>query len=157
MKIFFLTLVLLSGLAFGQEAEEATELEPEMTEESLQTEVQPGEFVYRPLGRRDPFWDLLQGKNLRGKREAREGIAGLMMDELELEAIVFADGQYRALLSGPDNEPYDVTVGTNVYDGVIVKIDIHSVVFKKILTIALGGKKEKLIVKRLNPEEEGQK
>jgi hypothetical protein len=79
-----------------------------------------------------------------------------MIDELELEAVVFADGKYRALLSGPDNEPYDVFVGTNVYDGVIVKIDIHSVVFKKILTIALGGSKEKLIVKRLNPDEEVQ-
>ena len=157
MKICLVTLVLLGLLVFAQDADKATEQEPEVKEDSFQAEeIQPDEFVYRPMGRRDPFWDLLKGKNVRGKREAREGIAGLMIDELELEAVVFADGKYRALLSGPDNEPYDVFVGTNVYDGVIVKIDIHSVVFKKILTIALGGSKEKLIVKRLNPDEEVQ-
>ena len=156
MKICLFTLVLFSLLVFAQDVEKAKEQEPEVKEDSFQAEINPDEFVYRPMGRRDPFWDLLRGKNVRGKREAREGIAGLMIDELELEAVVFADGKYRALLSGPDNEPYDVFVGANVYDGVIVKIDIHQVVFKKILTIALGGSKEKLIVKRLNPDEEDQ-
>lgn len=117
-------------------------------------------FIYLPRGRRDPFWDLLgnakAGKDAKG-REAIAGIAGLMIDELELEGIIFKEGKYYAALRGPDSQPYLVVVGDSVYDGEVVKIDSHSVIFKKILTIAIGGATERLIPKRLNPEEEQEK
>lgn len=117
-------------------------------------------FIYLPRGRRDPFWDLLgnakAGKDAKG-REAISGIAGLMIDELELEGIIFKGGEYHAALRGPDSQPYLVKVGESVYDGEVVKIDSHSIIFKKILTIAIGGATERLIPKRLNPEEEQEK
>jgi Tfp pilus assembly protein PilP len=117
-------------------------------------------FVYLPRGRRDPFWDLLgnakAGKDAKG-REAIPGIAGLLIEEIELEGIIYIGGKYYASMRGPDSRPYLVTIGENVYDGEVVKIDSHSVVFKKILTIAIGGAKERLIAKRLNPEEEQEK
>ena len=120
----------------------------------------PDTFIYLPRGRRDPFWDLLgnakAGKDAKG-REAIPGIAGLMIDELELDGIIFISDKYFAAMKGPDSQPYLVTVGESVYDGEIVKIDSHSVVFKKILTIAIGGATERYITKRLNPEEEQEK
>jgi Tfp pilus assembly protein PilP len=120
-------------------------------------EVTSGDFLYKPAGRRDPFWDLLMGKSVKIKREEKEGIAGLLIDELELEGILFKKGEFIALFKGPDGKPYDVKVGDSVYDGEIIKIDINTVVFKRLLTIALGGTKEKITTIRLIPEEEAEK
>lgn len=122
------------------------------TEEDITT----GDFIYKPKGRRDPFWNLLQGKK-QPKREEREGIAGMLIEELELEGILFKNGTYIALFKGPDGKPYDVRVGDSVYDGEVIKIDNNSVVFKRLLTIALGGTKEKITIISLVPEEEAAK
>ena len=127
---------------------------PEGEEEVEMISVQPGEFVYNPEGRRDPFWNLLQGKSVKENREAIEGIAGLMIDELELEGIVFAAGEFKALLKGPDTRPYVVGIGDKVYDGEVVAMDKNSVSFRKSLTVALAGQKDRVIIKTLNPEEE---
>ena len=109
----------------------------------------PGEFSYNPEGRRDPFWNLLQGKSVKENREAIEGIAGLMIDELELEGIVSANGVFKALLKGPDTRPYMVGIGDKVYDGEVVAMNRNSVSFKKSLTVALGGQKDRIIIKNL--------
>jgi Tfp pilus assembly protein PilP len=136
----------------GQENPQRT---PETSgDESVEIMAQPGEFVYNPEGRRDPFWNLLQGKSVKENREAIEGIAGLMIDELELEGIVFAQGSFKALLKGPDTRPYVVSIGDKVYDGEVVAMDKNSVSFKKSLTVALAGQKDRVIIKTLNPEEE---
>ena len=123
----------------------------------VESEISAGDFVYEPKGRRDPFWNLLKGKSVKIKREAKEGIAGLLIDELELEGILVKRGNYIALFKGPDGRPYDVRVGDSVYEGEIIKIDVNTVIFKRLLTIALGGTKEKIITKRLTPEEEASK
>jgi len=117
-------------------------------------ELQTGEYQYLPENRRDPFRSLLAGKGVKGNREAIEGIGGLLIDELDLEGVIFNNGVYKALLKGPDRRPYVVLVGEKVYDGEIIAIDSYTVKFKKIFTVALGGQKEKIIIKTLNPEEE---
>jgi Tfp pilus assembly protein PilP len=152
MKSLLVLILLIPFLMLGQETEK-TPPEPGM-EETPEVSAQPGEFVYNPEGRRDPFWNLLQGKSVKENREAIEGIAGLMIDELELEGIVFAQGAFKALLKGPDTRPYIVGIGDKVYDGEVVAMDRNSVSFKKSLTVALAGQKERIIIKTLNPEEE---
>lgn len=184
MKVFllgiFLAVMTLSGLsALAQDKQQEKDkkittqeitVEKEKVEEKADTESElgspdgfdadsemgtdTGEFVYRPKGRRDPFWDLLMGKSSKLKKEAKEGIAGLEIEQLELEGIVNRNGKYIALFKGPDSKPYDVQIGQSVYDGEIIEINANSVVFKKILTIALGGTKEKTVIKWLNPEKE---
>ena len=64
---------------------------------------------------------------------------------------------FKALLKGPDTRPYMVGIGDKVYDGEVVAMDRNSVSFKKSLTVALGGQKERIIIKTLNPEEEEMK
>jgi len=120
-------------------------------------ELRTGSYVYNPEGRRDPFWDISKGKNVKIKREAKEGLAGLLIDELELEGIILVKTEYIAVFKGPDGKPYDVRTGDSVYDGEVIKIDWNSVVFKRLLTVALGGTKEKIIIKKLSPEEEAEK
>ncbi|MEN8223271.1 MAG: pilus assembly protein PilP [Acidobacteriota bacterium] len=116
-----------------------------------------GEFVYNPMGRRDPFWDLLKRNSSKLKKKRKAGLAGLDIDQLELEGIIKKKGRFIALLKGPDSRPYLVKEGDSVYDGEIIAIGSHMVKFKKILTIALGGTKERTIIKRLNPEEEDER
>jgi type IV pilus assembly protein PilP len=147
-----LVLILLFPLFL--QSQEAMQDIPEAEDGAEMISIQPGEFVYNPEGRRDPFWNLLQGKSVKENREAIEGIAGLMIDELELEGIVFAQGSFKALLKGPDTRPYVVGIGDKVYDGEVVAMDKNSVSFKKSLTVALAGQKDRVIIKTLNPEEE---
>ncbi len=159
---FFLILFLISFLSlFSQQKESKTvkQGKEKNSVKSKTTKVRPGipkgEFVYDPMGRRDPFWNLLKRNSSRLKKKRKEGLEGLDIDQLELEGIVKVKGKYLALLKGPDGKPYKVKEGDNVYDGTIVRIGSHTVEFKKILTVALGGTKERIIIKRLNPEEEG--
>ena len=149
-----------------QEPQETDKKEPESIETSVpeepalvgtEDEITTGDFLYKPKGRRDPFWNLLQGKSIKVQREQREGIAGMLIEELELEGILFKSGTYIALFKGPDGKPYDVKVGDSVYDGEVIKIDSNTVVFKRLLTIALGGTKEKITILSLIPEEEAVK
>ncbi|MCK4836293.1 MAG: hypothetical protein KAT17_06635 [Candidatus Aminicenantes bacterium] len=156
MKIVIFIVLLFSLLVFAQKNETTEDQQAKVTDDSAQAEILPGVFIYQPQGRRDPFWDLSKGEKAKTEREELEGIAGLLIDELKLEGIVYSKGKYSALFSGPSNAepPFHVAVGINVYDGVIVKIDSNSVVFKKILTMPLGGKKEKFETKWLNPEQE---
>lgn len=153
MKILLVLVLLFPLFLQGQEVPQDLP-EPGADEGVEMMNVQPGEFVYNPEGRRDPFWNLLQGKSVKENREAIEGIAGLMIDELELEGIVFAQGVFKALLKGPDTRPYVVGIGDKVYDGEVVAMDKNSVSFKKSLTVALAGQKDRVIIKTLNPEEE---
>jgi len=162
MILIFITFIFTSPFTFSvsaQEKKKPAQQDPlfpgdEKTQTSPVEEIETGEFVYKPKGRRDPFWNLLRGKSVKIKREAREGIAGMLIDELVLEGIILKGRKFIALFKGPDGRPYDVKVGDSVYDGEVIKIDLNSVVFKRILTIALGGTKEKIIIKTLIPEEE---
>jgi hypothetical protein len=151
-------LVLFLLFPLFMQGQEVSQDKPETgSDETAEFSAMPGEFVYNPEGRRDPFWNLLQGKSVKENREAIEGIAGLMIDELELEGIVFAQGAFKALLKGPDTRPYIVGIGDKVYDGEVVAMDKNSVSFKKSLTVALAGQKDRIIIKTLNPEEEEMK
>ncbi len=152
MKALFAVLFLFSFFLAGQEIP----TEP-LADEQMENIIMPGEFSYNPEGRRDPFWNLLQGKSVKENREAIEGIAGLMIDELDLEGIVYANGAFKALLKGPDTRPYMVGIGDKVYDGEVVAMSRNSVSFKKSLTVALGGQRDRIILKTLNPEEEDTK
>lgn len=116
--------------------------------------IPPGEYVYNPEGRRDPFWNQLLGKKVKSKSDKIEGIAGLTIDEIELEGILESGGVFRALVKGPDGRPYIIYVGDKVYDGVVSAINRYTITFKKVLEIAMLGQKESSVTKSLNPEEE---
>lgn len=153
--IFFLS------IGFAQEQEQQPDSggavvsseEPASLDDKVEMDMDPNAFKYNPMGRRDPFKNLLQGKEST-KRAAVEGIAGLTIDELVLEGIVYGKGEFRAYVKGPDNTPYTLRVSDNVYNGKVVEINANAVIFKQILTVALGGTKERRVTKYLNSEDE---
>lgn len=157
MRYFVLFFLLGTLLLLPQQKNSGAEKNKVAKEEIKKQELLPGEFVYNPMGRRDPFWDLLKRNSSKLKKRRKEGLAGLDIDQLELEGIVKKKDKYIALLKGPDGRPYLVKEGDSVYDGEVVKISSHAIEFRKILTIALGGTKERTIIKRLNPEEEDER
>lgn len=163
IKIFvvFMLVAVLSAGSFAQDATPArqsgtTEDQDKvmLPDEDADSDQQVGGYVYNPMGRRDPFWSLLRGRK-RGPDDRKDGIEGLAIAELTLEGIMKMEGKYTALFRGPDNFPYTVQVGQMVYDGEITKIDDNIVHFKQIFTFIGGRTKEKIIKKKLNPEEGG--
>ncbi len=171
LSLFFVLLSFLSAQESKEESgkKKGTEVKQEKKVESsdVNKELDEGKgkqpvdkgsslYVYDPKGRRDPFVDLLRGASAKGKREFKEGVAGLNIDELELEGIIRKGNIPYAQFKGPDNKSYLVRAGVEVYDGRLTRINPKSVVFVK--TYQLGASAEEgnkiKIIKRLNPEEE---
>ncbi len=157
-KYVFLILVIYLILpSYSQQKKKETAPEKTTTvaeTETLQDELGKG-FVYKPMGRRDPFWDPLRGtkENIRTKRS---GVAGLTINELTLEGIINSTGEFIGLFRGPDNRPYQLKVGTQVYDGEVIRININTVTFRQSVLVPTGTR-ERTIRKNINPEEENKK
>lgn len=115
----------------------------------------PGDYVYNPSGRRDPFIDLLVGE----KREKTSGVSGeqaLLIGELELVGIACDEaGQCWATLTGPDGMPYFLKKGDRLFDGYVLSIDSNKVVLRRELRRPGLLRNYEDIVKKLSPEEEG--
>ena len=151
--IIFILIVCLAGIIPGQETATKTQQQTVTEKTEPEQEGQETGYVYKPAGRRDPFWDPLKGTK-QGEKEKIAGIAGLTINEMTLEGILLINGAYQAQFRGPDNRPWSVKVGDMVYDGEVVKIDLNSVTFRQNLPQIMGGTRERIVVKNLNPEEE---
>ena len=89
--------------------------------------VQTG-FTYAPEGRRDPFKDLLSGRDLR-KPELGEN--QLFIDDLILYGIVKNQNVYTALIGMPQGYPMFAKVGDKFADGYVLSITETQVVLRK--------------------------
>jgi|GEM_PF-517004 len=121
----------------------------------IQGNLEEGDkYVYDPANRNDPFMDLMLSKKLEVQREKFEGIAGMLIDEVDLEAIYrIGGGAYEAIVKGPDGRPYILTVGDFLYDGEVIEITEYVVKFKKSLQMVVDGKKSAIVEKTTNLEE----
>jgi Tfp pilus assembly protein PilP len=90
--------------------------------------VQTG-FTYNPEGRRDPFKDLLAGRDLREK--AAIGDEKLFIDDLVLFGIVKSKNVYTALIGMPQGFPMFAKVGDKFADGYVLSISETQVVLRK--------------------------
>jgi hypothetical protein len=150
-KIFALILLFLFylTLAFSQQQPQKSE-----AQKVAEDENPPGDYVYDPQGRRDPFIDLLAGE----KKERTPGVSGeqaLLIGELEVVGISYGKGQYWAIVTGPDGMPYFLKKGDRLFDGYVLSIDSNKVVFRRELRRPGLLKNYEDIVKKLSPEEEG--
>jgi len=90
--------------------------------------VQTG-FTYNPEGRRDPFKDLLAGRDLREKNAVGE--EQYFIDDLILFGIVKNKSVYTALIGMPQGFPMFAKVGDKFADGYVLSISDTQVVLRK--------------------------
>ena len=147
-KILFLLMtvfILFPGTDF-QYSQESTPAREELSAlEDVTT-------TYEPAGRRDPFKNLLAGKEIKEKFAPGE-MPPLSIDDINLIGIVKHKKKYTAILSSPQGFPYYLGVGDKLSDGFILSISDIQVIFRKTSERGIPLTKTKDIVKEINPEE----
>ena len=145
IPVLCLSLFFGGGLLFPQEQKPAPE---RVALIDLPTE-QP---TYDASGRRDPFKNLLGGREL--KEKSAFGVAPqLFIDDVNLIGIVKYKRKHTAILSGPQGFPYYFEIGDKLSDGFILSIGETQVIFRKTNERGIPLTKPKDIVKEINPEE----
>jgi Tfp pilus assembly protein PilP len=123
--VLLLLCVSFAGLA-PLLAQETTATPP--PEKAPALTVQTG-FTYNPEGRRDPFKDLLAGRDMREK--AAVGENQMFIDDLVLSGIVKNKNVYTALIGMPQGFPMFAKVGDKFADGYVLSISETQVVLRK--------------------------
>lgn len=115
-------------------------------------------FSYDPAGRRDPFRSLLKGLTEESQGPRPKGIAGMLINEVDLVGIVTGGVRTVAFFNGTDNRGYFLSVGDSLFDGKVTGIDPKEgiVVFRQKVDDPRSIKPYREVQKRLNPvKEEG--
>ena len=110
-------------------------------------------YTYDPGNRRDPFKSLEVAQNRPEiKGPLPEGIAGLLIDEIDLSGIFRTSRGFIAQVSAPNkNRSYLLRQGDQLYDGDVVRITQNEVVFKQIVNDPTVIKPFREVVKKLSP------
>lgn len=138
----------LSLFLHAQEKSQTTQQE----QQKLQLDITQGTPIYNPEGRRDPFRDLLAGRELKSKTGIR-GPIDMSIDDVILIGIVKAKNKYTAIINGPQGFPYSIKVGDKFADGFVLSITANKVVFRKLKERGIPLMRPKDITKEINPEE----
>lgn len=108
--------------------------------------------TYNQAGRRDPFKNLLAGKNIKEKT-AVGGIPQISVDDTNLVGIVKSKQKLTAIVVGPQGFPYFVNVGDKFSDGYVLSISDFQVIFRKTNERGIPLMRPRDIIKEINPEE----
>ncbi|MGZ5495486.1 MAG: hypothetical protein ACXWFO_01930 [Candidatus Aminicenantales bacterium] len=111
--------------------------------------VQTG-FTYNPEGRRDPFKDLLAGRDMREKAAAGEN--QMFIDDLVLSGIVKNKNVYTALIGMPQGFPMFAKVGDKFADGYVLSISETQVVLRKTHERGIPLMRPRDIIKEITEE-----
>lgn len=120
-----------------------------------EVEPQPGQYVYNPGGRRDPFINLtrpVEGTGMKGPRPV--GMEGFLIQEVALKGIIKTKDGYIAMIVGPDGKSYFPKLGQRLYDGTITAMDQSTVTFRQEVTDPLSPVRVRDVRKSLYPSEE---
>jgi len=107
---------------------------------------------YSPRGRRDPFRNLIAGRDV-DERPTVRGINQMYISDVSLIGIVKARGKYTAIINGPQGFPYNINVGQKFADGFVLSIEEFKVTFRKTHERGLPLSRPRDIVKEIKPEE----
>ena len=114
----------------------------------------PGTYTYDPGARRDPFRSLIQQREQAPSAPAERpaGIAGLLIDEIELQGVyVLDDGPVAQIMSASQETSFLLKVGQQLWDGEVVRINMDEVTFRQTVDDPTARKPFRDVVKKLNP------
>lgn len=143
----------------GTPAEEG-EIDASLVNELLERDEEvlndPGVYNYDPGTRRDPFKSLLKTQTNRKvprAEERPEGVAGLLIDELQIQGIFLLDsGPVAQVISSASETSYLVRQGDQLWDGDVLRITLDEIVFKQTVNDPTALKPFREVVKKLTPE-----
>jgi Tfp pilus assembly protein PilP len=109
----------------------------------------PSVYTYEVGGRRDPFRSLLVRNPSDKDRLRPPGLAGVMVDELELQGTIKIRQGWVAMMRGPDNKSHLVRKGTTLFDGEVVDVSGSEVTFRQNVNDPTNPKPFREVVKAL--------
>jgi len=107
---------------------------------------------YDPVGRRDPFRDLLAGREI-AETEVAEGLPQMSIDNVNLIGIVKIEGKFIAIINSSKGFPFNIKVNDRLADGFVLSIEGRRVVFRKTKERGITLIKPEDIVKEIKIEE----
>jgi hypothetical protein len=107
-------------------------------------------YTYDAAGRRDPFRSLLIRAENRAGAQRPPGIAGIAIDDLQLQGIWKTRAGYVAQIRGTDNKSYLIRAGDLLYDGEVTRIAPNEVSFRQNLNDPQSVKPFRDVIKQLN-------
>jgi Tfp pilus assembly protein PilP len=117
--------------------------------------LEPGQYQYQPLGRRDPFVSLLANVSPDGGPTLRPpGMPGFLLSEVTLKGIVDNQGEFVALLEATDGNSYFARIGQEFFDGSLVALDQAAATFRQQVRDPLSPVRTRDVTKSLYPSEE---
>lgn len=108
---------------------------------------------YNPAGRRDPFRDLLGGRDAQ-KPAYVEGVPQIYIDDVVLVGIVRARGELTAIINSDLGFPYYIKEGEKFADGFVRLIEDSRVIFSKTHERGIPLREPKDVIKEIYPQEQ---
>jgi len=126
-------------------APKATAEAPKITDQDFT----PSVYTYEVGGRRDPFRSLLVRNPSEKERVRPPGLAGVMVDELELQGTIKIKQGWVAMMRGPDNKSHLIRKGTTLFDGEVTDVSATEVTFRQNVNDPTNPKPFREVVKAL--------
>jgi hypothetical protein len=120
------------------------------SEASKEPEVAPSVYTYEVGGRRDPFRSLLIRNPNESHGPRPPGLAGLLVEELELQGTIKVKSGWVAMMRGSDNRAYLLKKGSTVFDGEVIDITAGDVTFRQNVNDPTNPKPFRDVVKSMN-------
>jgi len=147
-----LNLLLMSFFLLGIFSLLAQEIQQNAEQEIRVKIGEEDDLSYSPRGRRDPFRNLLAGRETKEKGTV-VGMPQMSIDDIHLVGIVKAKSKFTAIINGPQGFPFFIKEGDKFSDGFVYSIEETHVVFRKTTERGVPLMKPKDIIKEISPEE----
>ncbi len=122
---------------------------PGATGKITEQDFTPSTYTYEVGGRRDPFRSLLVRNPSERDRVRPPGLAGVMVDELELQGTIKIKQGWVAMMRSPDNKSHLVRKGTTLFDGEVIDVSATEVTFRQNVNDPTNPKPFREVVKAL--------
>jgi len=132
-------------------AQEEKEAEQQEVVEEL--EIPSRQTVrYDPGDRRDPFRDLMAGRDV-SDQGVPQGVNQMQISDIVLIGIIKIRGTYSALINDPQGFPYKIKVGDTFADGYVMAVNDSQVIFEKTMERGLKLPRPRQVIKEIKIEE----
>jgi Tfp pilus assembly protein PilP len=135
--------------------------EPQKEVEEMEENIAPdvpvlSEYVYNPLGRRDPFRSIVVTTQQKGAIPDLPPLQQVEVAEMKLIGIIWGSLGYSAMVKTPDGKGYTIKTGTalGLHDGIVKNITSQNLTVQEEFTDIFGTIKKREIKLELHPQEE---